>query len=84
METGAERQSQRTPEDYREVQALARKYKTEAIEALVQILRDKRAPPAARAVAANSILDRGYGRPAQSVDVAINKPVEEMSDVAAS
>ena len=50
-----------------EVQTLAREYSEEAISALRDIIRDKKAPPAARCVAANSILDRGYGRPSQTI-----------------
>jgi hypothetical protein len=50
-----------------EVQYLARQHSTEAIETLVAIMQDEKAPLAARARAADSILDRGYGRPAQAV-----------------
>jgi len=31
-------------------------------------MRNKRAPPAARAMASNAILDRGYGKPAQTMN----------------
>ena len=62
-----------------EVQTLARQYTTEAIEALVAIMRNKKAPPAAVALASNSILDRGYGRPAQAISVSRPTP-EEMTD----
>ena len=54
-----------------EVQALARQHTGEAIETLVGIVRDKKAPPAARAMASNSILDRGYGKPAQTMNANI-------------
>ena len=63
-----------------EVQELARQHTAEAINTLVAILRNAKAPPAARALAANSLLDRGYRRPAQSLDVGIRKTFEEMSD----
>ena len=59
-----------------EVQQLARQYRAEAIETLVTIMRDEKAPPAARSHAANSVLDRGYGRPPQAV---INANVERKS-----
>jgi hypothetical protein len=49
------------------VQQLARQHSAEAIETLVAIMQNEKAPPAARAHAANSILDRGYGRPPQAV-----------------
>jgi hypothetical protein len=45
-----------------------RKHTGEAINTLVGIMRNKRAPPAARAMASNAILDRGYGKPAQTMN----------------
>jgi hypothetical protein len=44
------------------VQEAARQYTAEAMEALATIMRDNKAPPAARVAAANSLLDRGWGR----------------------
>lgn len=38
-----------------------------AIVALVEILSDKAAPAAARVAAANAILDRGWGKPIQTL-----------------
>jgi hypothetical protein len=64
-----------------EVQALAREISEEAISALRDIIRDKKAPPAARCVAANSILDRGYGRPSQTINQGlVDKPFDQMTD----
>lgn len=64
-----------------EVRELAQAYTTEAIETLVAIMRDAAAPAAARAAASNAILDRGYGRPAQTVHASMSKtPAHEMSD----
>lgn len=64
-----------------EVQAYAREYSNEAIDGLVEIARSKKSPHAARVAAYNSILDRAWGRPAQSVDVTTNrKSTDEMSD----
>jgi hypothetical protein len=51
-----------------EVQELARQYTDEALKTLVAIMRNKKAPPAARAMASNAILDRGYGKPAQTMN----------------
>lgn len=48
---------------------LARTHTETALKTLVQIMRNKRYSPQARAYAANSVLDRGYGKPAQSVDL---------------
>jgi hypothetical protein len=64
-----------------EVQELARQYTAEALETLRDIMRDKKAPPAARALASNSILDRAYGRPPQTVNANVtSRPVRDMSD----
>jgi hypothetical protein len=65
-----------------EVQELARQHSGDAIETLAAIMRDKKAPPAARALASNSILDRAYGRPPQTVNANVaSRPAREMSDV---
>jgi Family of unknown function (DUF5681) len=64
-----------------DVQELARQYTAEAVETLAAIMRDKEAPAAARALASNSILDRAYGRPQQTVNANVaSRPVREMSD----
>jgi hypothetical protein len=64
-----------------QVQELARRHTAEAIATLVGIMGDAKAPPAARALAANSILDRGYGRPGQALEATINRrSIREMTD----
>lgn len=47
----------------------ARGYSTEALETLATVMRDPEAPPAARVTAARELLDRGFGKAVQSVDV---------------
>lgn len=47
----------------------ARGFSQEALETLAGVMRDPEAPPAARVTAARELLDRGFGRPVQSVDV---------------
>jgi hypothetical protein len=54
------------PAVVKDIRALARKHTREAVEALVGVVRNKKAPPAAIVAAANSLLDRGYGRAAAS------------------
>jgi hypothetical protein len=49
--------------------ALARKHSAEAIDLLVQVMRHSRSD-AARVSAAAAILDRAYGKPAQSAQAA--------------
>lgn len=49
--------------------------------ALVAVMSDPKAPPAARVSAAVAILDRGHGRPGQAVDLTMRqRPFDEMSD----
>ena len=47
---------------------LAMPFVDEAVKALVDVLRDQEAPHAARISAANSILDRAFGKPRQEVE----------------
>jgi HEAT repeat protein len=58
------------------VQQLARMATPQAIEALISALDDR----SYRVAAAIALLDRGWGRPAQSVDLNVRKTVREMSD----
>lgn len=51
-----------------EIRSLARSYTESAIKTLVGIMNQPGAPEAARVSAANSILDRGWGKPAQPID----------------
>jgi len=60
-----------------EVKELAREHTTEAIQTLVKVMVDETAPPAARVAAANSVLDRGYGRAPQTLDVNVKQSVGE-------
>ena len=52
-----------------EIRTLARSYTKAAIKTLVGIMQQPKAPPAARVMAANALLDRGWGKAAQFVDV---------------
>lgn len=54
------------PKSVKEVRALARQYTPEAIECLVREMRTGDTS-AVRLSAANALLDRGHGRPAQAV-----------------
>jgi hypothetical protein len=61
-----------------------RKYSGLAVDTLVELTRDNYAP-SIRFNAAAGLLDRGYGRPAQSLDLhlsadAITKRLSDMSD----
>ena len=56
-----------------DVQELARQQSPEAINTLVGIMQNEKAPPAARVAAANSLLDRGYGKPTQPISQTLAK-----------
>jgi hypothetical protein len=56
-----------------ELRSLAREHTKAALEALVEIVGSKKAPPAARVAAANAILDRGYGRPETKIDATLEQ-----------
>ena len=61
-----------------EAQALARTHTTAAISVLAEIMQDGKNPAAARVAAANSLLDRGWGRATQRVEIAT--PLDRMGD----
>lgn len=50
----------------------AQQYTQKAIDTLVEIMTDTEATPAVRVSSANSLLDRAYGRPSQSIEVKDN------------
>src|SRR5262249_11295075 len=55
----------------------ARLFAIEAIHALVKTMRSETG--AARIAAARELLDRGYGKPAQNVDLTLSKKINELS-----
>jgi hypothetical protein len=61
----------RSETDRRRRQAAARELTQDAIDTLASVMKDPKAPPAARISAAVALLDRGHGRPTQAVDVAV-------------
>ena len=60
------------PKILADVRELARAHTDTALNALVEIVENKKSPPAARVAAANSLLDRGYGKPEAKIDASIN------------
>ena len=50
-----------------DIRSLARSHTESAIKVLAGIMNEPEAPPAARVAAANSLLDRGWGKPTQPV-----------------
>jgi hypothetical protein len=52
----------KTPRTVKEVRELARQHTAGAIETLVRVHQNPKAPPAARVAAATALIDRGWGR----------------------
>lgn len=50
-----------------EIKSLARSHTETALRTLAGIMEQADAPPAARVAAANSLLDRGWGKPTQPI-----------------
>ena len=55
------------PKKATDVRSLARARTRGAIQALANLMRGPKIPPAVRLAAANSLLDRGWGRPIQQL-----------------
>ena len=56
------------PKTLTEIRSIARSHTRTAINCLVGVMRSKDATHAARVSAANAILDRGWGKPSQSLE----------------
>jgi hypothetical protein len=52
----------------RQVEELAREHTVDALKTLATIHQDKKAPPSARVMAANALLDRGWGKARQALE----------------
>lgn len=50
-----------------DIRSLARSHTETALKTLAGIMEQTDAPPAARVAAANSLLDRGWGKPVQAI-----------------
>ena len=53
----------------KEITSQAREHCPSAIKVLEGIFNNRKTPPAARISAANSLLDRGFGKPAQAIQI---------------
>ena len=54
------------------VRQLCKEKSFDAVNALVEVMNSKTAPPSARVVAANSILDRAFGKPQVTVEATVS------------
>ena len=70
------------PRPVQSIQELARKHTIEALDVLVQIMLNEKGPPNARVAAANTLLDRAYGKaPTFSTsDTQVYKRAIDMTD----
>lgn len=66
---GAGRRKGATDKLKADVKALASEYGAAAIKALAEIATGGNQPAAARVSAANALLDRGFGKPSQAVEL---------------
>lgn len=64
------------PAAHKDIQELARQHTPAAIRALVDAL----TKPGERVAAANALLDRGYGKPGQTVDLRHHLPAATATD----
>lgn len=75
----------KTPTDIR---SLARSHTETALRTLAGIMEQPDAPAAARVSAATALLDRGWGKPTQTVDMTVRKQIakdlsdDELADIA--
>jgi hypothetical protein len=56
------------PRTHVEIRSLARSHTRTALNVLVGVMRNTKAPPPARIAAANAILDRGWGKATQPIE----------------
>ncbi len=64
---------------FRDVADAARELTVDAINTLADIMKNPNAPAAARISAAQALLDRGYGKPAQAIEVSAQPDLTHLS-----
>ena len=52
-----------------EIKSLARSWTSKALKVLAHVMMQEEAPPQARVAAAQALLDRGWGKAAQAIEV---------------
>lgn len=55
----------------RDIRQYCKEHSKEAVEALIEVMNSKTAPPSSRVVAANSLLDRGWGKPTMEITATV-------------
>lgn len=64
----------------KDVKAAARDYSAEALQTLIDIMRNPEVQPQIRVTAANSILDRGHGKPVNQTEISVGL-YDKLSDL---
>jgi hypothetical protein len=67
--------------DGRSLTELAREHTEDAIACLAGVVADAKCAAAARVAASTALLDRGWGRPKQEMEVSTPEPMREMGHV---
>lgn len=62
------------------LEEMAKEYAPEALRTLARIMRSKKSTPAAQATCATALLDRGYGRPRQAVELFGDLKISNLSE----
>jgi len=64
------------PKGEGDIRELARQHTPQAIRRLARVMNDDNAPPSAQVAASTALLDRGWGRPTQSISATLdaNRP----------
>jgi hypothetical protein len=65
------------PKEDETLTALAKTYTNEAILKLASLMRSSKSPPMVQAVCARELLDRGHGRPHQSISGTLDLTVRQ-------
>ena len=63
-----------------DVRLISREWTPDSVQTLAEIMKDVSQPAASRVAAANSLLDRAWGKPAQTVDATVHNKFDDRSD----
>ena len=77
---GAGRKKGKVSQAKRDIQAMAKDHAAKALQVLVDIAESATSSDSARVSAANAIIDRGYGRPTQAVQLGGEVTVKTLAD----
>jgi inosine/xanthosine triphosphate pyrophosphatase family protein len=66
------------PKDADQVRALCRDYTIESIQMIVEIMRNPKAQSKSRFACAKELLDRGWGKPKETIDHGITNELAEL------